>query len=224
MRLKIYLAQLVCALTLLAGVSARGIPNTTLGGNITVPGSQTYPGPVSLTNNTTIVSTGGGNITFASTVDGAYNLTISTSGNTALDGKTGGSVALSSLTITGAVINLNGGNVTTTGNQTYNGAVTLGNITALTSSSGGNVNINSTLDGAQPLQINTTGQTTLGGVTGGSVSLSSLSITGAVINLRNYPFDKTTATGWGVGTVLVFTFELSVVGLSLAVRSTQICL
>jgi hypothetical protein len=36
------------------------------------------------------------------------------------------------------------------------------------------------VDGAQPLQINTSGQTTLGGVTGGSVSLNSLGIGGAV--------------------------------------------
>src|ERR1700683_3880450 len=99
------------------------------------------------------------------------NLKINTSGQTTRGGITGGNVSLSSLGIGGAV-NLDGGNVTTTGHQTYGGAITLGNVTIMSSGSGGNISINSTLDGAQTLQINGSGMLTVDG----TISASSVNI------------------------------------------------
>jgi hypothetical protein len=70
---------------------------------------------------------GGGDITFLSTVDGAYDFTINTAGATTFGGAVGGSAALGSVTTTawGTTV-LNGGSVTTAGAQTYNNPVTLG--------------------------------------------------------------------------------------------------
>jgi hypothetical protein len=52
-------------------------------------GSQTYNGPVLLMVNATLTSTGSGNITLASTVNGAFSLTVNTAGFTIFDGAVG---------------------------------------------------------------------------------------------------------------------------------------
>jgi len=59
---------------------------------------QTYNDAVSLGADTTLTSTGAGNVTFASTVNGAHGLTVNTAGTTTLGGAVGGCGALTSLT------------------------------------------------------------------------------------------------------------------------------
>ena len=76
----------------------------------------------------------GGDITFASTVDGAFALTVNTAGVTAFNGAVGGAIALASLTTDApGETDLNGGVVNTTGPQTYNDPVLLTADTVLTS-------------------------------------------------------------------------------------------
>ena len=76
----------------------------------------------------------GGNITFASTVDGAFALTVNTAGVTAFNGAVGGATALASLTTDApGTTDLNGGVVNTIGLQTYNDPVLLTANTVLTS-------------------------------------------------------------------------------------------
>ena len=59
---------------------------------------QTYNDPVLLTADTVLTSLSSGNITFASTVDGLFALTVNTAGVTAFNGAVGGTIALASLT------------------------------------------------------------------------------------------------------------------------------
>jgi mucin-19 len=68
------------------------IINTTA---ITTSGNQTYNDVVSLTSDSTLK---GGNVSFATTVDGTQALTVNASGITAFNGIVGGSANLTSLT------------------------------------------------------------------------------------------------------------------------------
>lgn len=155
-----------------------GGPVALNGGSVTTTGAQSY-GAATLGTNATLTSTGGGTVDFTSTIDGARSLAIGTTGLTTLGGAVGGTNALTSLGVTGPLA-LNGGAVTTTGNQTYGGAVTLGSDTTLSSTGGGTIDFTQTLDGAQALAVNNTGGTTrLGGVVGGTLALSQLIVNGA---------------------------------------------
>ena len=93
------------------------------GGTVTTTGNQTYNDPVTLGANTTL-NAGAGNISFVSTVTGAaFTLDANSTGTTTF----GGAVNVASLTTNaGGTTAINGGTVTTTGNQTYNDPVTLG--------------------------------------------------------------------------------------------------
>ena len=122
-----------------------------------------------------LTSTGGGNISFGGTVDGAYSLETSTSGATIFGGVVG-TTALTSLTVDagGLATQINGGSITTTGAQTYNNAVTLGADATLTSTGSGNIDFAGTIDGLHSLTVNTAGTTTFGGVVGGTNPLVNL--------------------------------------------------
>ena len=123
-------------------------PGTVTVGSVTTTGAQSYQeNTVSLTGtytttnsaftagtaaaaitlggNTTI-TTGTGPIAFNGTINGAQSLTLNSTGTTTLAGAVGGSTPLSSLTTNaGGTTAVNGGSVTTTGNQVYGDAVTL---------------------------------------------------------------------------------------------------
>jgi hypothetical protein len=80
------------------------------GGAVTTSGAQTYGDPVILTANTILASTGvgaAGDITFASTIDGGFGLTVTAGGTSAFNGAVGGTTPLASLDATGAAIALN---------------------------------------------------------------------------------------------------------------------
>ncbi len=83
----------------------------------------------------------------------------------------------------GTAINLNGGAVTTTGNQTYTGPLILGASATLTSTANGTLTfgqINGVTDGGQSLTLNagTGGSVVFGGPVGNVNRLASLSING----------------------------------------------
>jgi len=79
-------------------------------------------------------------VIFGSTLNGAFDLTVNSSGLTVFGAAVGGSTPLASLTtdVAGAT-QINGNAVATTGAQTYNDPVILGANTALSSSGAGNI-------------------------------------------------------------------------------------
>ena len=105
------------------------------GGSVTTVGNQTYNDPIILTANTTL---SGNNITFAQTVDsdaGPRMLVVNSSagGLTRFDGAVGSTAALASLvTNADGQTDINGGSVTTVGDQTYNDVLTFSNDLILT--------------------------------------------------------------------------------------------
>jgi len=149
---------------------------TQLTGAITTSGTQTYNDAVTLTGATTLASSGNGAIAFNGTVNGAQTLAVNTTGATTFAGAVGGTTALTSLTTNAGGTTSIGGNVTTTGAQTYNDAVILtGGGTRTFASTGNNaLAFNSTVDGGSDLIANTTGTTTFAGAVGGTTPLTSV--------------------------------------------------
>ena len=110
---------------------------TSLTGAFSTTGAQTFGDAVTLAGNTTLTSSGNHAITFNSTVNGARALAVNTTGTTTFGGSVGTTTALTSLTTDpGGTTALNGGAVTTSGNQTYNDAVTMNQLTTATSTGG----------------------------------------------------------------------------------------
>ncbi|MEI8020432.1 MAG: hypothetical protein WCH39_19675, partial [Schlesneria sp.] len=179
--------------TRLASLSDTGGGASLLNGNVTTTGNQTYHGAVLLTSNDTLTSTNNGNVTFDSTVDGPYALTVAAGpGTVTYGGAVGSGVgqALTSLSDMGTGATQLNGNVTTTGNQTYHGSVLLTNSDALTSTNNGNVTFDSTLDGttsgAQSLTISTgSGSTTFAGAVGSAKALGSVTVTSGTITQQS---------------------------------------
>jgi hypothetical protein len=145
------------------------------GGSVTTSGVQTYNQNVTLGANTTLSSSGGANITFAKTVDGAQTLAVNTSGNEIFNGAVGGNTALTSLTTDGSgtvggSAQLNGGSVTTAGGQTYNDNITFGANTTL---NGTTLNLfGAVTGGGNNLTLNNSGAATLSGALSGVNALT----------------------------------------------------
>ncbi|MEG4116416.1 filamentous hemagglutinin N-terminal domain-containing protein, partial [Microcoleus sp. N9_B4] len=119
---------------------------TQLKGNVTTTGSQTYGDAVTIANNPIF---SGDSITFNNTVDGISDLTVkAASGNLTFKSAIGETTPLTSLTAN-SKISL-GGNVTTTGSQTYADAVTVAPNSIL---SGSDITFNKTVDVAGNLGI-----------------------------------------------------------------------
>ena len=157
------------------------------GGSITTTSNQSYGEVVKLGVDTTL-NAGAGNVTFSNTIDtdatsaALRSLTVNSNGLTTLGGAVGFTRALSTLATdagTAGSLAMNGGNITTTGNQTYGEIVKLGVDTTLTAGSG-NVNFSNTIDtstGAaaeSSLTINGNGVTTFNGAIGTNRALSTL--------------------------------------------------
>ncbi|MGB9428303.1 MAG: hypothetical protein WCC11_00245, partial [Gammaproteobacteria bacterium] len=146
--------------------------------SITTSDDQTYGGAVTLGADTTLSSSGNGAIDFASTVDGAHNLSVSTGGVTTFGAAVGSTTALTSLSSSGGGTTTLDGNVSTTGAQIYNDALTLGADVTLTSSGSGAIDFASTVNGAHNLSVSTGGTTTFGAAVGSTTALTSLNSSG----------------------------------------------
>ncbi|MDP3208798.1 MAG: hypothetical protein Q8M65_06585, partial [Rhodoglobus sp.] len=116
----------VAALTSVGGMTQNGAGPNSFGSNITVTDNAiAIATAVTLTDNVVIVS-GSGSQTYASSIDGPFSLTVSSSGVTTFGGPVGAVTPLSSIvTDSGGSTALDGGSVSTTGIQTYGDAVTL---------------------------------------------------------------------------------------------------
>lgn len=151
---------------------------TVLGANVSTSGGQTYNDAVELTADVVIT---GASITFASTVDssGASRaLTVNDSGLTTFGGIVGGGLALTSLSTDAPGSTLFSGDVTTTGAMTLLDAVLLG---ADLQMSGAGIRFGSTVDSdgsERALTIVDTGTTRFDAAVGGTLALSSLTISG----------------------------------------------
>lgn len=137
-------------------------------------GSQTYNGPIVLGANWTASSSGGGDIAFNNTVDGAFHLAASTGGNVAFGGIVGGAVPLINFTSSaGGATSITAARLTTQFSQVYGGAVRLGADCTLASSMMGACFLNGPLDGGFTLTVNA-GECDLSGTVGAITPLTSL--------------------------------------------------
>ena len=186
------------------------------GGTITTTGAQLYGGAVTLTENATVTSTQGGNITFASAVDsgflvlgvqpltiGARSLDVETAGTTTFDGAVSGLYDLTvDNTYNSGVIDLNGGSVTTIGSQSYDtvNAINLGADTTL------NTGTTLTLGmlaptGTLPFNINAKPSTVNGAPNSTSFSLTLNSGGAATVNGNISAANNVTLNNGGPATV-----------------------
>jgi hypothetical protein len=168
----------------LGSIQVTSVGPISLGAQIATNGSQTYSGPVSLLTATTLVATG---VSFGSTINSAdvpVALTILSDADVTLSSQIGSTIALSTLDVTilarGLPCIFLSGNVTTSGDQTYNGPVCLTGNTAL-QSLGGSINFSETVDsfgGIFSLQTtigtNTDAAVRFRGSVGGTTPLSTL--------------------------------------------------
>ena len=142
-------------------------------GSITSGGDQTYTGPISLTADNDVSSLYG-NLNFNGTVDGGHALTTNSDWNTNFNRAVGGGSPLEALTsniiAAGQVsvnggpghINIDGGSLVTSGDQTYNGPVYAQPDTVLTSNAG-NLNFNQTVNAGNSLTTNSALNTNFNG-------------------------------------------------------------
>ncbi|ALM84350.1 filamentous hemagglutinin N-terminal domain-containing protein [Bordetella sp. N] len=147
--------------------------------SVNTTGAQSYQGDVVFIGDVDLKTTGG-NVAFGGTVDGPGDLTITAqSGNVSFGGAVGSNLTLDSLTVdTTGTVAINGGSVTTWGEQDYNGRVTLGADTIL---AGDEVHLNAGADGAHSLIIG--GRGIITGAVGAQQALSSLTVTeGTILN------------------------------------------
>ncbi len=113
------------------GLTTPGTGTTDLNSTaVTTLGAQEYENAVLLTSDEQLLSQTAGNITFTSSIDGPYNLSVQTDGTTGFDGRVGGIAPLQSLTTSGVTTpatgftNLeNSTGVSTTGLQDYENTI-----------------------------------------------------------------------------------------------------
>ncbi len=155
---------------------------STLGGNVTTTGNQTYGDTTTLASNVTM-DAGTAKVSLAGVSGATHDLTIKSS-NVAADAiKTTAAIAgVGALSVQGQATL--GADVNTTGAQDYTGAVTLGGAVTV-NSHGANVRFRDKVDGAQALAVNAgAGQARFDGAVGGSTALSSLGVTAASVDVN----------------------------------------
>ncbi|KAI9881667.1 MAG: hypothetical protein M1823_006622, partial [Watsoniomyces obsoletus] len=134
---------------------------------------------VTLGANVTLTSTDNEAIGLLSTVNGGFDLVVTTAGLTTFGGLVGGATALTSvLTNGGGTTAINGGGVITTGAQTYADAVTIGASAGLVSSGNAPILFGATVDGPGALTVNTGGLTRFVGEVGRTTALAALTTNG----------------------------------------------
>ena len=136
--------------TFTGGVTATAPSQVNLAGTIQTTNNTMSLGdagtPIVLTANTILSGNTAGAITLGGTVNGAYSLTVNTTGDTTFTLAVGNTTALTTLTTNASgTTYINGGAITTSSTQTYNDAVVLGADTTLTTTDS-NITFSSTID------------------------------------------------------------------------------
>ncbi|QPQ54355.1 hypothetical protein IC614_08310 [Allosphingosinicella flava] len=148
--------------TALASLTTNSGGSTSISGNISTTGAQSYNDNVVLAANAALTTGGIANVTFAGAVDGAFGLTVNSGGTTSFSGGVGQTTALTSLsTDAGGTTQLRGA-ITTTGTQTYADNVVLAGATTLTGSTS---TFGSVSGSGNDLALNYSGNTTITGAT-----------------------------------------------------------
>ena len=167
-----------------------GAGSVQLGGNVTNSTGVSFAQPITLIGNTTITSSG--NVSFNNTIDGTQSLTVNTGGTTLFNQTIGSITPLVSVTTDSPGITQLKGNVTTSGNQSFNDSLLIGSNISLNSFSGnGNVSLgtisNAITGTPSNLTINagTSGNITLAQVGSSSDPLGNLGLIGNRISLGN---------------------------------------
>ncbi|MCC6244199.1 MAG: filamentous hemagglutinin N-terminal domain-containing protein, partial [Gemmatimonadaceae bacterium] len=198
-----------------------------LAANLTLARATIFAGGTNLLANVTL-SGNANDITFAQTVDGAFDLVVNTTGVTTFGGVVGGGAALNSLSTNPGGSTILTGNVTTVGAQDYNDDVVLAANVIATSTGNADITFAGTVNGDlaannRTLTINTTGVTTFTGNVGATQTLLSLAtnaggstvVGGTVSTSGLLSFgDALSFTGVGVKTLTAgdFTFGSTVTG------------
>ena len=163
-------------LTGVRNLSTDAAGSTTINGDITTSGSQSYGDPVTLGATVTLASSGSGAIDFAGLTGGGFGLTVTTAGVTTFNS---GATGFATITTNGGGSSVLNGTMATSGAQNYADNVALGSATAVQSSGGGALTFGGTVSGGQALTLSSSGLTTFGGAVGTLASLTSNG-TGAV--------------------------------------------
>lgn len=140
---------------------------------ITTRGDQVYGDNVMLAADVTLDARTG-NVRFAGTVDGSHGLSVHAAGTTTFALAVGSDTPLASLYTLGAT-EVNGGAVTTHGDQSYGQDLILGANTALTASAG-DLTVVGTSNGSFALTLSAMGAVQLLGTVGGNAPLAGLTI------------------------------------------------
>lgn len=165
--------------TLIASSGSHGLGACTItstSGNVLVTGAATL-----LASTPTITATAG-NVTFSSTIDGAFALSAAAGGTMAFQGAVGATTPVTGFTTTATTGFSLSADITTTNTAiSMSTPVTLlGAVTMTTGSAG--ITLGSTVNGAFALGLATTSDTvTLSGAVGGTTPLASLTTSGATI-------------------------------------------
>ena len=156
----------------LASLTTDSVGTLAIGADITTNGFQNLGWATTLTGDSTLTSNSGAAITLGGTVNGAFNLSVVTSGITTFSGVVGGSAPLASLTTDapGSTV-INAAGISTVGDLNYNDDVS---ITADTTVSGANVTFGGDIEGPRALTVNSPGITTFSGRVGNPMALASL--------------------------------------------------
>lgn len=195
------------------------------GGTIVTAGNQVYSTAVNLDAATTLGSTGanGNAITFASTVDGAFDLTLNTPGTTTLNGAVGQSTPLGNLVVSGGATVINGGAVRTSNGQTYHGAVSIGATTLFESTLAGVLSFGGPIVGNNhDLEIRSGGNSTVQTASGLTALTKSGAGTLTLLGASTYSGRTTIAAGTlalGVNNALPLAGALTLSGGTLALNS-----
>lgn len=167
--------------------------------SVVAGGNQNLSGAVLADQSVVLV---GDTVSVTGTLDSAGGETnaVSVTGKAVFSSHVGVTDALSTLSISGTT-NL-GGNVSTTGQQSYGAALTLVNDVVLTSTASGSIQFQDTVDGAFGLGVNTAGSSRFFGAVGATTALTSLTTDAG---------GTTTISGGAVSTTAVQEFGDSVV-------------
>ena len=159
-------------------------------------GNQTYGAPLQLSADSIYDSTNGA-ITFNNTIDGGYNLSVNSQGTTTFNAPVGSNAQLASLTVNSSATDINGGSVSTSGNQNYPELVTLGAPTTLTANT---VTMSDGIQGNQMLNLDVVNAALTGPFDIQTLTADGQS-TGSNIIINNTGSEIITLTGQDTGTL-----------------------
>ena len=179
-------------------------PGTTrINADLTVAGTMELMDAVILTGDATLKSTGGDQITFGKTVDGAHSLNVNTAGITRFNGKVGATTGLASITTDSLGTTSINADMTTAGQMQFNDSVLLTSHALFTSINQGDIRFEKSLNGGYDVVVNTGGSTRFNSTVGNTEALKSLttdspgstSINGNITTVNNIQFnDSVTLT------------------------------